>query len=112
MQFARPGGLEWYFTTLFDQHDASDAFPVLTDVGISAAATQWEPSVKAMLRNFSLGLTFADLCLAATFLGIQNPTRLSRANLVNQLALQVGDQDFADHVRSNEDSGKKKEVWH
>ena len=110
LQFVRPGGLEWYFTTRCDQHDASDAVPVLTDVGISAAATQWEPSVKALLRNFSLGLTFGDLCLVATFLGIQSPKNLSRANLVNQLALQVGDQDFAEHVRSSEDSGKKRKA--
>ena len=100
--------LQWYFTTSCDQHEASDALPVLTGFGLAVQPTHWEHSAKAMLRSFSLDLTFGDLVFIGTLFGLENPKRHSRAELLRLLSMKLGDEEFARAVRSNEDLGGKK----
>ena len=61
-----------------------------------------------MLRNYSTELTFGDLCVVANLVGLKDPRKVSRAELLKSLALHVGDQDLADTVQAKEGKGKKK----
>ena len=108
LQLVTPGALEWYFTISCDHQDASHALPLLTDIGIVAAPTCWEHSVNAMLRNYTTEMTFGDLCVVANLVGLKDPRKVSRAELLKSLALHVGDQDLSDAVHAKEDKGKKK----
>ena len=109
LQLVTPGALEWYFTISCDHQDASHALPLLTDIGIVAAPTCWEHSVNAMLRNYTTEMTFGDLCVVANLVGLKDPRKVSRAELLKSLALHVGDQDLSDAVHAKEDKGKKKQ---
>ena len=101
--------LQWFFTTSCDQLEASDVVPVLTDLGLAVQATHWEHSAKAMLRSFSLDLTFGDLVFIGSLVGLENPKRHSRAELLRLLSMKFGDEEFARAVCSNEElQGKKK----
>ena len=101
--------LQWYFTTSPDEHEASDAIPVLTDFGLAVQPAHWERSAKAMLRSFSLDLTFGDLVFIGTLFGLENPKRHSRAELLRLLSMKLGDEEFACVVRANEElQGKQK----
>lgn len=108
LQLASPGALEWYFTISCDHQDVSHALPVLTDIGVVAEPTCWEHSANAMLRNYWTELTFGDLCAVASLVGLKDPRKVSRAELLKSLALHVGDQDLADTVQAKEGKGKKK----
>lgn len=108
LQLVSPGALEWYFTISCDHQDVSHALPLLADIGLVAAPTCWEHSVNAMLRNYSTEMTFGDLCIVANLVGLKDPRKVSRAELLKSLALHVGDQDLADTVHAKEDKGKKK----
>ena len=109
LQLVTPGALEWYFTISCDHQDASHALPLLTDIGIVAAPTCWEHSVNAMLRNYTTEMTFGDLCVVANLVGLKDPRKVSRAELLKSLALHVGDQDLSDAVHAKEDKGKKQD---
>ena len=111
LKLTRRGSLEWYFTTRIDQHESAIPSPILTETGISVSADTWEHSAKTMLRNHSLEMTFADLVfVAGSLLGINDPHKLSRRDLVEALALLLGDADFAKQVLSNEETKKKKKL--
>lgn len=103
------GQLEWYFATHVRQHEAAIANPILTDLGISLEVSHWEHSVKALLRNHSLELTFPDLAFVAeTWFDVKGAKNLSRANLIKDLATRLGDSEFVELVNAKEESKKRK----
>lgn len=103
------GQLEWYFTTHVDQHEAAIANPVLTSLGISLEVSHWEHSVKALLRNHSLELTFPDLAFVAeTWFDVKGAKNYSRANLIKDLATRLGDSEFVELVNAKEENKKRK----
>eukprot|EP00438_Fugacium_kawagutii_P024497 Skav235043 [mRNA] locus=scaffold3324:77623:78288:+ [translate_table: standard] len=103
------GQLEWYFTTHVDQHEAAIASPILTDLGISLEVNHWEHSLKALLRNHSLELTFNDLAFVAeTCFGVEGAKNWSRLNLVKELAARLGDSEFVELVMAKEETKRRK----
>lgn len=100
--------LKWYFTTSFDQHEAAMFTLVLQgEIGLAVAQSEWEPSVKAMLRNHSLEMTFKELSLVADMSGL-DLKNMSREKLLRHLCMHFGDLAFAELVAANEEKNGKK----
>ena len=67
----------------------------------------FEPLPQAALRQ-SVNLTYNDLVIIADALGVPNPVKLSRADLITRCCERLGDATFTEFVKSQEAAAEKK----
>lgn len=104
--------IEWKF--LFDVSgvEAAETIPTLdSERGVEVRLGDWEPLLRATLRLNANRLTVQELSILAT-LGVgmteQDVNRHSKSELVKEMALKVGDEDFANLVASSLQQHSKK----
>lgn len=99
------------FVFPFNPNDwvAADAEASLEEgVGVLLSPQRpFEPLPQAALRQ-SVNLTYNDLVIIADALGVPNPVKLSRADLITRCCERLGDATFTEFVKSQEAAAKKK----
>ena len=99
------------FVFPFNPNDwvAADAEASLEEgVGVLLSPQRpFEPLPQAALRQ-SVNLTYNDLVIIADALGVPNPVKLSRADLITRCCERLGDATFTEFVKSQEAAVKKK----
>ena len=97
------------FVFPFDPKDwvAADAEASLEEnVGVLLSPKRaFEPLPQAALRH-SLNLTYNDLVIIADALGVPNPLKLSRADLITRCCERLGDEAFTEFVKNQEAAAK------
>ena len=100
------------FVFPFNPNDwvAADAEASLEEgVGVLLSPQRpFEPLPQAALRQ-SVNLTYNDLVIIADALGVPNPVKLSRADLITRCCERLGDATFTEFVKSQEAAVKKKQ---
>lgn len=98
------------FVFPFNPNDwvAADAEASLEEgVGVLLSPQRpFEPLPQAALRQ-SVNLTYNDLVIIADALGVPNPVKLSRADLITRCCERLGDATFTEFVKSQEAAVKK-----
>ena len=91
-----------------DDWVATDAEASLEEgVGVLLSPQRpFEPLPQAALRQ-SVNLTYNDLVIIADALGVPNPVKLSRADLITRFCERLGDATFTEFAKSQE-AGEKK----
>lgn len=99
------------FVFPFNPNDwvAADAEASLEEgVGVLLSPQRaFEPLPQAALRQ-SVNLTYNELVIIADALGVPNPVKLSRADLITRCCERLGDATFTEFVKSQEAAAKKK----
>ena len=99
------------FVFPFNPNDwvAADAEASLEEgVGVLLSPQRpFEPLPQAALRQ-SVNLTYNDLVIIADALGVPNPVKLSRADLITRFCERLGDATFTEFAKSQEAGEKKK----
>ena len=99
------------FVFPFNPNDwvAADAEASLEEgVGVLLSPQRpFEPLPQAALRQ-SVNLTYNDLVIIADALGVPNPVKLSRADLITRCCERLGDATFTEFVKSQEAAVRKK----
>lgn len=94
------GRLSWHFVLKNDAFQAAIMEPSLVPgVGIACKISEWNPPVRVLLRFFSEQLVFRDLeFLAKSLFDMKKTGSKTRADLLKELATEVGGRDFAEEV--------------
>eukprot|EP00435_Cladocopium_sp_Y103_P017078 s1285_g4.t1 len=104
------GAASIFFMHKMDDFECSSVGPALQleEGKIAAHFDGFEASLPCCLRSFSSDLVQHELLFIADLCGHQVSKTKGRADLLQLLALQVGDQDFADRVVQADEKCKKK----